>query len=303
MWRCKECDSAYLDPQPNDDVLRRAYENYYTHNSIQNQEPLSGGSISALKKIISGGYRRWRYLGDRTMQARLAATIMRLFPTKRDATDFVYRYLPAIPGRLLDFGCGNGDFLHVARTLGWEAVGMDFDAAAVDTARARGLEAYVGGVDELRELPVSFDAITMAHVIEHVRAPLALIEAAHVALKPSGSLYLELPNINSIGHKIHGRHWRGLEAPRHLAFPSHYALRKALIEGGFGQVRFHYRSRLFRRLYLRGMYQKSSTIRAGLDPEGPAHMNAPLPAFRDRLRATFSPSSIEFLIVSAIKRA
>ena len=46
-------------------------------------------------------------------------------------------------GRLLDVGCGNGSYLSLMRTLGWDVAGVDVDPQAVAVCRARGLSVFL----------------------------------------------------------------------------------------------------------------------------------------------------------------
>lgn len=71
-------------------------------------------------------------------------------------------------GFTLDVGCGIGRNL---AHLGWNGVGVDHNAEAVATARRRGLVALLP--DEFRAsayaVPRRFDALLLAHVVEHMR--------------------------------------------------------------------------------------------------------------------------------------
>ena len=71
-------------------------------------------------------------------------------------------------GRTLDIGCGLGrNLIH----LGRRGVGVDHNASAIEIARGRGCTAYLG--DEFRRsadaVPESFDALLLAHVLEHMQ--------------------------------------------------------------------------------------------------------------------------------------
>jgi len=68
-------------------------------------------------------------------------------------------------GRVLDVGCGIGRCLAF---LGGRGVGVDPNPAAVEIARARGVEAYtpdeLAGMDDAAE----FDTLLCSHVLEHL---------------------------------------------------------------------------------------------------------------------------------------
>jgi SAM-dependent methyltransferase len=141
---------------------------------------------------------------------------------------------------LLEIGCGAGNQLAALRQAGWDAHGVDFDPAAVATARGRGLQVDQGDVRDLHYPDASFDAVAMAHVIEHVANPVGLLTEIARLLKPGGRLVLITPNARSLGHLYFKRFWRGLEPPRHLVVFTPRALRRAVERGGLipGRSRF-----------------------------------------------------------------
>jgi SAM-dependent methyltransferase len=85
----------------------------------------------------------------------------------------------------------------------------------------------------------AFDHITLAHVLEHVPDPAALLRRLFGWLKPGGTLFIEVPNADATGLGIFGRYWRGLEAPRHFSLPSRASTVAALEREGFKLVRQH----------------------------------------------------------------
>jgi hypothetical protein len=94
------------------------------------------------------------------------------------------------PLRLLEIGCAEGRFLERAAGLGHRATGLDFNAAAVRSARARGLDARQGDVASLHaalEPGERFQAVAMFQIIEHLCDPDALFAAlgSVVARAPS----------------------------------------------------------------------------------------------------------------------
>ena len=194
-----------------------AYARYQTHASAQRGVNAPVGSLMAMAKR---GYlgRRWHYAGlGNGVGPRLLGWIFGGLPQQRARLDAAIFHLDGRrPGRLLDVGCGAGDAIERMSALGWRAEGVDTDPAAVAVARNRGLTVHEGTLDRLRLEPESFDAVTLSHVIEHVPDPRALLGECRRLLTPGGALFIETPNARSWLHARFGRHWRGLEPPRHF---------------------------------------------------------------------------------------
>lgn len=111
-------------------------------------------------------------------------------------------YLPRLPvlegNRVLDIGCGAGEFLDFLRQQGIAGLGIDLDAEEVERARSRGLEAieaealsFLQGCDE------QFAAISLFQVVEHVPPAQVrpLFAACIAALAPGGALLVETVNL------------------------------------------------------------------------------------------------------------
>lgn len=100
------------------------------------------------------------------------------------------------PGRLLDVGCGTGDFLALARAGGWEVTGTELSPYAAKAAAGRGLTVVPGEVWEAGLLPDRFDVATCWHVIEHVADPRRVLDEIRRVLRPGGWLVLATPNLD-----------------------------------------------------------------------------------------------------------
>ena len=104
--------------------------------------------------------------------------------------------------RVLDLGCGDGDFVGLLREQGIEALGIDRDETCCATARDRGLPVHCQDVFEyLRECEAdSIDGIFSAHLVEHLpyEAVLELLRLSHRALRPGGLILLVTPNARSL---------------------------------------------------------------------------------------------------------
>ncbi|MGH3093947.1 MAG: class I SAM-dependent methyltransferase [Gaiellaceae bacterium] len=92
------------------------------------------------------------------------------FRTGSDAHDVVLDALrEAAPRRVLEVGCGLGDMAcRIADELGCEVVGVDLSRRMVELARARGVDARVGDVQDLRFEAETFDCAVAAWMLYHV---------------------------------------------------------------------------------------------------------------------------------------
>jgi SAM-dependent methyltransferase len=127
-----------------------------------------------------------------------------------------------------------------AKSAGWVVKGTEPDALAAAQAARNGLDVFAGDCRDLR-MDASFDVITLAHVVEHLHEPFAVLEDCHRLLKPGGRIWIATPNIHSIGHRLFKEAWQPLEVPRHLVMPSAEALAGMLGRAGFTNIRFRRR--------------------------------------------------------------
>jgi SAM-dependent methyltransferase len=300
MFGCRRCGVAYLDPRPTPASISRAYAAYYTHASLERPSLADMTPAKRLQRRLANGYRNWRYGTADHPATILGVPVAYAMPTARALIDSDFRNLPRRPGgrRVLDVGSGSGAFLRWARSAGWDAAGVEPDPAAVTTARENGLNVHLGTAADLREM-AAYDVVTLSHVFEHVHDPRGLLADLHRLLKPGGILWLDTPNISSLGHQTYGPHWIGLDPPRHLIVFNFRTLRALLESSGFRIVR-----RVPRFEVGRLTYAVSESIRAGVrhplnDWQRPLALRAR--AYRDAWRVRLNPDSAEFLTVIAAR--
>jgi 2-polyprenyl-3-methyl-5-hydroxy-6-metoxy-1,4-benzoquinol methylase len=238
-WNMKRCPNAacgllWLDPIPLEEDIPKAYNTYYTHEYAPSPPPNRVGRIySQIRKSYL--HSKYGYPEHhRTRLAQILARMVSLHPSRREIFDSFVFWLKSKPGgRLLEVGCGNGAMLKSMKDLGWQVEGVDFDPVAVEQARRKGLIVHLGSLGEQKLSEATFDAIAAVHLIEHVPHATCLLQDCHRLLKPGGVLVLVTPNAKSLGHRLYGEDWRGLEPPRHLRIFSQSSLRNACVQAGF----------------------------------------------------------------------
>jgi SAM-dependent methyltransferase len=245
LWRCRDCDVAFLNPRLTPDTIADAYRSYYTHT------PAASKSIQSIRsrfrEFVIRSYAK-SHLGTKsTVHFAWAEWMVPwLFPGLAEHVAAQYRYLPRPQpdSILLDVGCGNGEFLSRVQVLGWRAVGLEFDPKACAAGSSRGLHIVQGSVPNTSFETESFDAITMHHVIEHVHDPRSVLNELFRLLKPGGTIVLTTPNWQSYGAGFFGSSWRGLEPPRHLVLFTPDALLRLVADIGFIDEEVHVRPEL-----------------------------------------------------------
>jgi 2-polyprenyl-3-methyl-5-hydroxy-6-metoxy-1,4-benzoquinol methylase len=302
LWRCVDCRSTYLDPRPTVESIHVAYDKYYTHAAPQIKAEY--GALSTLRKLrrrLVNGFTNWRFSTRAAESTAIGIPLLFALRPLRVRLEHEYRHLPRnVPeaGRLLDVGCASGLFLLTAKSCGWRVTGVDPDPQSIRIAKSRGLDVSLGGLEHYEGQENIFDVVTICHVIEHVHDPRKTLLDIYRLLKPGGQIWIETPNIQSLGHLYFGRHWRGIETPRHLFLFTSRSLRAALRSIGFSRV-----TRRSAPSPLKGMFAASVAVQSKL-PHG-ASVSLPL---RDRmaywaiaLAQSVWPSKREFILLTAIK--
>jgi len=206
ILRCLNCGLIYVNPQPKPEELSRLYQEG-PPKDICNPSPIETSTESFHSRPVN-------------VRIPLRLTLFQ-------------RLLK--PGRLLDVGCGTGEFLYYARGLGWEGAGVDVSSFDVQRARrATGLQVQEGTIGDLSEREDAFDLITMWDVIEHMPDPKADLRIAYKLLKADGFLAISTPNLGSLRYRLHKEKWRGfIEDERHLFFFDSVILTQLLMKNGF----------------------------------------------------------------------
>lgn len=140
-------------------------------------------------------------------------------------------------GKLLDVGCGDGNFLAAAKGAGWQSTGTDI-GGALENARSAGLDVY-GSLDEAAAKG-PFDAITMWHTLEHFTDPRATLAKVRSAIAKDGTLIVAVPDAAGLQASLFRGRWFHLDVPRHLYHFDRSALTSLLARVGFAPERWHH---------------------------------------------------------------
>ena len=183
--KCDECSLVFTNPRPGLEYQGLYYKSdrYYSHANNQ------GGVIP--------------FLYSKIKRINLAT-----------------KYIQAVGnlsvGKILDIGCGTGDFLDICKSNGWDILGIEPDDKAREITENK-LGIGVLNPSQITELfEGSFDLVTMWHVLEHVHDLQFQIEELKRLIKKNGKVVIALPNFKSPDALHYGEYWAAWDVPRHL---------------------------------------------------------------------------------------
>jgi 2-polyprenyl-6-hydroxyphenyl methylase/3-demethylubiquinone-9 3-methyltransferase len=141
---------------------------------------------------------------------------------------------------VLDVGCGNGALARRLADNGFDVSGVDWDPKAITIAAERIPEGSFSTCVFTEAPPVTdFDAVVSTEVIEHLFNPNELLEFAHRALRPGGTLIITTPYHGYLKNLaislIDGwdKHFTSNMLAGHIKFFSRRTLTEALESEGF----------------------------------------------------------------------
>ena len=202
---------VFLSPAPSKYTLSQIYSTgYHSHNRSPESHGMPGTIKSSVKSLLLLPYR--------------------LRFGREDGA-----FAPLGQGRLLDIGCGTGDYLLAMSRRGWQCFGCDISEAALNAAHQKIPQAtfFPGSFEALDLQKGSFEAITFWHTLEHLSNPLNTLRRARELLVPGGRLVVAVPNIESMESRILGIRWAEIDLPGHLFFFSPSVLSGLLEKAGF----------------------------------------------------------------------
>lgn len=196
---CKTCGFLITSPRPDSNSIGKYYqsENYISHTNSS-------------KNLIDKIYKTVRSF---TLQWKL---------------NLIQSYKPS--GKILDFGCGTGEFLNTCKTANWVCTGVEPSVAAREKASQLTNPNIVGTLSQTDHS--KFDVITLWHVLEHVENLNEKLTELKSYLAEGGIIFIAVPNHESLDAKIYKSFWAGYDVPRHLWHFSQSTMNRLLSSHG-----------------------------------------------------------------------
>ncbi len=188
LYRCLSCGQVMQNPLPTPRQLSKAYSAEYAPYRPAWKEP---------------GWALWKVLRNLTTWRRMRR--LRKYSAGR---------------KLLEVGCGAGDFLHAAQRAGWEVKAVEYSSVLADALRHElGFDVRTGDLTSGLWPNGTFDAVVMWSVLEHLSNPIDALVIACSYLNAGGVVFIQIPTLYGVRQgKQFEQYWALLDLPRHLSF-------------------------------------------------------------------------------------
>jgi len=220
---CAKCNFIFLNPRPDKDCSVKFYPGDFNKNED-----------SLFFRVIEPCF---RFAEDSTIK-------------------FLIEYCNF--KRILDIGCGNGNFILRLFKNGYDAYGVEQNAGARKYADPR-IESRIlyKDINECNFPSHSFDVVTMFHSLEHIYDMNGLFSEINRILKPGGYLYICVPDADFFESRLFGPYYYNLEVPRHLYFFTKKSISNFL-------TRHNFKVELFSRDYISDLVTTPASIYYGI---------------------------------------
>ncbi len=116
---------------------------------------------------------------------------------------------------------------------GWEPQGVDVCRESAEYGMAhRGVNIFVGTLEEAKFPDNSFQVVHFSHLIEHVPDPRGFLAEVKRILAPGGLAVITTPNVDGFQARLFGKAWRSAIADHTVLF-SRKTLGRLIAESGF----------------------------------------------------------------------
>ena len=184
---CKNCGYRFTSPRPKEKFIGKYYKskNYISHNSTKK------GLINKIYHIV----RKYQFYKKNQLIEKHSKTGGK---------------------KILDIGCGTGDFLNYMQFKKWEISGIEKDEGARKIATEKNNISINRDMLNLKEKN-KYDVITMWHVLEHIYDAQTYIEKICKIIKKEGVIVIAVPNSNSYDAIKYKENWVAYDLPIHVS--------------------------------------------------------------------------------------
>jgi 2-polyprenyl-3-methyl-5-hydroxy-6-metoxy-1,4-benzoquinol methylase len=216
LRRCRRCSFVMVNPRLRPELYSVVYNEakaarYALDGKTHLADQFEPGSVRLIET-------RWKYL----------RTLCSLLGHRVDARGRAPQGLT-----FLDFGCGMGHTLDLARSLGLIATGIDIDRIRLANCRQRGLEVYEPADFETQCPDRRFDLVYMQSVLEHLDDLHAAMRTVARACRPGSLLFVDGITDRAIAQERRRGRYRLVMPLEHLNYFTRRSLYRLTRSHGF----------------------------------------------------------------------
>jgi 2-polyprenyl-3-methyl-5-hydroxy-6-metoxy-1,4-benzoquinol methylase len=181
---CASCKFWFTSPRPETEELGKYYlsDDYISHSE-------------KTKSIVDLIYK-----------------VSRVF-TMRWKLSLIKTYSKSTSIKLLDYGCGSGDFIKACHDQNWVTAGVEPSPEARQQAIAKTTAPIHSDLNQLKD---KYTSITLWHVLEHIPDLKQKLRTLASHLDTNGTMFIAVPNHESYDAFTLREFWAGYDVPRHL---------------------------------------------------------------------------------------
>ena len=208
ILQCRACGFKFVNPRPGKTEIGR----YYQSDEYISHDAKGGSLISRIYKLA------------------------RVFSIR-----FKYKIVinSVNPGKILDVGCGTGEFLKYCKSRGFDVSGVEPNDKARTYAQQENGIPVTPALSDIADGPANFSCITMWHVLEHLHDLNEAIAIVKGRLLADGVFIVAVPNCNSWDALKYGKFWAAYDVPRHLYHFTESTIHILAEKHGFDIIQMH----------------------------------------------------------------
>ena len=231
LFHCETCGLVHTDMAEE----RASVQAYYPDN--YKPHVLSDTKRNFFRSLLMRKLRKFTFGKQETASSEFIQQVRSAVAWLHRKT--AYRSIPVYrtDGKLLDVGCGIGDYISLLQELGWCVQGIEPAKKAVDFANQTGRNVECTTFEQADYPEHFFDVITMWHVLEHFPNPYEVLLKVSDMMKDNGLLMIGIPNYDSFDRRLFRKFWNGFEIPLHLSHFTPDTIKNVLVSAGFQDIR------------------------------------------------------------------